>query len=250
MTTKTWIIFGAVVIAVFSGLIYLSTSKRINVESVNDMKVLSANEQSGKIGDHVYGNKDAKVILIEYGDYQCPGCAQAYTPLKNLSEKYKDQIAFVFRNFPLTSIHPNARAAAAVAEVAGLQGKYWEMHDTLYEKQDEWKDADTSERSKVFKQYASELGLDLKQYDKDLKDSIDAINQKIDYDRALGAKAKVESTPTIFLNGKLVDQYVKDGKIVKASEDASPIWGDEALFDTLLIQPALKEAGVDISKTE
>lgn len=249
MTSKTWIIFGTVVLALFGGIIYLSTNKqRIDVSQVDAMKPVSASKQSGNIGDHVYGNKDAKIVLIEYGDYQCPGCESAYQPLKNVTEKYKDHVAFVFRNFPLTSIHPNARAAAAAAEAAGLQGKYWEMHNLLYEDQAAWKDADTSNRGAIFEGYAKQLGLNVKQYSDDLKNKTDVITAKIDYDRALGGKVGVSSTPTLYLNGKVIDKYVKDGKLVPQSNDASPVWANEESFDTLIMQPALKEAGIDISK--
>ena len=135
MTGKTWIIFVAVVVVLFGGLIIWSQKDKLDVAKVNTSKIQPATVQSGNIADHVFGNKNAKVVLIEYGDYQCPGCGSVYPTVKTVTEKYKDNLAFVFRNFPLTNIHPNARAAAAAAETAGLMGKYWEMHDILYENQ-------------------------------------------------------------------------------------------------------------------
>lgn len=201
MTRNTWLIFGAVVVLLFGGLIYLSSKDDIDVSKVNTNSVLPATEASGNIGDRVFGNKEAKVVLIEYGDYQCPGCGGAYQKLKDISEKYKDDMAFVFRNYPLTSIHPNARAAAAAAEAAGQLGKYWEMHDRLYGDQAGWQEASGTERTDTFVGYAAELGLKEDAFRKALNDQNKRINQKINFDLALGKKDGVTGTPTILLNG-------------------------------------------------
>lgn len=248
MTTKTWIIFAVVVVALFGGLIYLSTKDSIDVSSVNEASVLPADERSGNIADHTFGNDKSKVVLIEYGDYQCPGCASAYEPLKAVSEKYKDHMVFVFRNFPLVTAHPNARAAAAAAETAGLMGKYWEMHNLLFANQDAWKNTDTNERNAVFEGFAGQIGLDVKQFAATLREKSDVINQKISFDQALGSKVGVTGTPSIYLNGKVVDQYVLDGKIVPANTDgAAAVWSDAEMLDKFVLQPAFKEAGIDIS---
>ena len=201
MTRNTWLIFGAVVVLLFGGLIYLSSKDDIDVSKVNTNSVLPATEASGNIGDRVFGNKEAKVVLIEYGDYQCPGCGGAYQKLKDISEKYKDDMAFVFRNYPLTSIHPNARAAAAAAEAAGQLGKYWEMHDRLYGDQAGWQEASGTERTDIFVGYAAELGLKEDAFRKALNDQNKRINQKINFDLALGKKDGVTGTPTLLLNG-------------------------------------------------
>ncbi len=253
LSNRAWIIFGVIVIGLFGGLIYLGQRNTIDVSGIDQMKIQSASEISGNIADHTYGNKQAKVTLVEYGDYQCPGCGSAYQPVKSTTEKYEDQLSFVFRNFPLATIHPNARAAAAAAETAGLMGKYWEMHDVLYENQSEWQSAGASERTTIFEGYAQTIGLNAKSFRELLTSKSDTINQKISFDQALGQKAGVSGTPTFYLNGKLVDQYVKDGKIVdKSTEGSSPIWSDAAAFEELILLPAFKEAGVDVSavKTE
>ena len=118
MTTKTWIIFAAICVGIVGGLIYLSGGNKIDISAVDTNAILQGSEKNGQIADHVYGNKDSKVILIEYGDYQCPGCKNAYPAIKEVVEKYKDKIGFVFRNFPLYSAHANALAAATSAEAA------------------------------------------------------------------------------------------------------------------------------------
>jgi protein-disulfide isomerase len=232
LSKKTWIIFVAVCVVVLGGLIYLSGKNKIDVSNVDISKVQPANEQSGQIADHVFGKADSKVMLVEYGDYQCPGCGSAYPTLKALSEKYKDQMAFVFRNFPLTTIHPNARAAAATAEAAGLQGKFWEMHDRLYESQSQWQNLSGNERTDFFTGYASDLGLNVDTFKTDLSGA--NVNQKISFDQAVGKKAKVSATPTIYLNGKQINQDT---------------WGDQAKFDKA-IEDELKAKGVALPKSE
>lgn len=232
MSKKTWIIFAAVCVVVLGGLIYLSGKNRIDVSNVDISKIQPANEQSGQIADHVFGKADSKVMLVEYGDFQCPGCGSAYPTLKALSEKYEGQIAFVFRNFPLTTIHPNARAAAAVAEAAGLQGKYWEMHNKLYETQSSWQSLSGTERTDFFTGYASDLGLNTDTFKADLAGT--NVNQKISFDQAVGKKANVNATPTIYLNGKQIEQDT---------------WGDQAKFDTAIVNE-LKAKGIALPKSE
>lgn len=201
MSGKAWIIFGAVCVLLFGGLVVWSGRDRVDVSGVDTNKIQPASASSGDIADHTFGNDKAKVVLIEYGDFQCPGCGSAHPVVKNLSEKYEDQLAFVFRNFPLTNIHPNARAASAAAEAAGIQGKYWEMHNVLFERQDEWSDASSSERVETFASYAEQIGLDKAEFSKLLNERSSDINKKINFDIALGRKLGVTGTPTFYLNG-------------------------------------------------
>lgn len=250
MTKKTWIIFVAVVVLLLGGMIYLSNKDKssADVSNVKTTDVLPAVAGSGNIADHVFGQPKSKVTLVEYGDYQCPGCGSAYPIIKSLTEKYQGQLTFVFRNFPLTTIHPNARVAAAAAESGGLQGKYWEMHNKLYETQNDWKGLTVDQRNSYFYSLASQLGLNTDKFKTDFESR--AVNQKISYDQALGKKDSVQGTPTFFLNGKELKQYVKDGKIVPAGTDgANPIWGDATALDNLALQPAFKEAGIALPAT-
>lgn len=206
MSGKGWIIFGAICVILFGGLVLWSGRDRVDVSGVDTNKIQPAAADSGDIGDHVFGSKDAKVVLVEYGDFQCPGCGSAHPIVKALSEKYQDQLAFVFRNFPLTSAHPNARAAAAAAEAAGLQGKYWQMHNTLFENQDDWSSASTSERGGKFSNYAEQSGLNKSAFEATLSDKSASLNKKINFDIALGRKLNVSGTPTFYLNGtKMAD---------------------------------------------
>ncbi len=239
MSKNAWIIFSTVCLVVLGGLIFLSNKDKVNVDNVTTGVVQAAATQSGNIGDHVFGNAKSKVVMIEYGDFQCPGCGSAYPIITPLTEKYKDQIAFIFRNFPLTQLHPNAMTAAAVAEAAGLQGKYWEMHNKLYENQSAWNSLSASTRVDFFVSYAQSLGLNTTTFKNDLTGT--AISQKIGYDQALGRKDGVTGTPTFFVDGKQTTQYVANGKIVSAdTSGANPVWADAAAFEKLIILPALK----------
>lgn len=212
MSKRAWIIFIAVVVVILGGLIIYSRFSKpgIDVSGVDTNAILAANDQNGQIADHTIGNTESSVILIEYGDFQCPGCRAAHPQVKEVVEEYKDRIAFVFRNFPLTSIHPNALAAAAAAEAAGLQNKYWEMHDALFTNQTAWQNLSSTARTDTFVNYVTTLGLDAAQFRADLEEP--SVKQKITFDQALAGKLGVNSTPTFYLNGTKV-----------SSEDATSI---------------------------
>jgi protein-disulfide isomerase len=223
VSKKAWIIFVVICVVVLGGLIFLSRKDQVNVSSVDQSKIATPSSANGKIADHTFGNQTGKTILIEYGDFQCPACGSAYPIIKNITEQFKDKLTFIFRNNPLTSIHPNARAGAAAAEAAGLQDKYWEMHDLLYEKQNEWSSSTTDQRTSLFVSYAKLVGV--KDVDK-FKSDMDSkkVNDKINFDLALGKKIPVEGTPTIMLNGQKIE---------------SDVWGDKDKFRTA-VEDALK----------
>jgi protein-disulfide isomerase len=208
VSKKAWIIFASVCVLILGSLVALSNSKKVDVSSVDSNKIQTASEASGNIGDHVFGKADSKVVLVEYGDFQCPGCGGMHPTIKTITEKYKDQVAFVFRNFPLTQIHPNALTAASVAEAAGLQGKYWEMHNALFENQDAWKAASVKDRIEIFAQYAQTLGLDVPKLKTDL--ASENVAKKIKFDIGVGKMINVTGTPTFYLNGKIVENSTWD----------------------------------------
>lgn len=219
MTRSRWIIFAVIVIATLVGLVAFSRKDRVDVGSVDHTVVVT----EGDTADHVYGNPDAKVTIIEYADFQCPGCQAAAPKLGEIKETYKESVRFVFRHFPLTSIHPNALIAAYAAEAAGQQGKFWEMHDLLFENQAAWSQLGTSERTEKFREYAGQLQLDLSKFDADLTSK--RISGKISYDRALANKIGVNSTPTVYVNGEklsndeISDVVQKDGQLLRDKLD-------------------------------
>lgn len=244
MSTKGWIIFIALIVAALGGAIYLSKQNDVVIpKDINLNAVQAASSNSGDIADHTFGKTDSKVVLIEYGDFQCPGCGTAAPIVKELTNKYKDKLLFVFRNRLITG-HQNARAAASFAEAAGLQGKYWEVHDAIYAAQNSWNTLTGQERTNYFVNLLKGQGVDS---DKALANiDSDQIKKKITYDEALADKHGVTGTPTLILNGKNVsDTYAADGKIVpKGTPNAQVVWANVNDFDTLILQPALKEAGL------
>lgn len=213
MNKTGWIIFTVAVLALLGGLVAWTriANPPIDLTGVENNSIVAASDQNGNIADHSMGSESNKIILVEFGDYQCPGCEGAAPNVKTLMEEYGNDVTFVFRNFPLTSIHPNARAAAATAEAAGLQGKFWEMHDMLYGNQDDWSSLDTSKRTDIFNSYATTLGLDLEKFKTDV--AAKPVAQKINFDLALGKSVKVTGTPTFFLNGEQLDDATTEGII-------------------------------------
>lgn len=230
MNRAGWIIFGAVIVLIFGGLVVYShvANPPLDVSKVDTNSIIGASAQNGQIADHVYGNANAKVVFVEYGDFQCPSCGSAYPQVKAATEAYKDKVAFIFRNFPLTTIHPNARAAAAAAEAAGLQGKYWEMHNMLYQSQADWESLSGDQRTNIFVGYATQLGLDATKFKTDLASP--AVNSKISFDQALAKKINVNATPTFYLNGAQLSS-TDAGQIVQGSTTVLT-----GLFDKALAQ--------------
>lgn len=207
MTPTRWIVFGLIAIVTLGGLIALSKKDDINVDDVNAFSVI----KNDQFTDHVYGKADSKVVLIEYVDFQCPGCGAAFPNVTTIKEEYKDKIAFVYRAFPLTSIHPNALATAGAAEAAAKQGKFWQMHDLLFKSQSVWKDLKPEDRGAVFSNYAAQIGLNVDQFNADIASP--EASKNVSYARALGAKSGVSSTPTLFLGDKLLSDEVRNDLI-------------------------------------
>jgi protein-disulfide isomerase len=148
--------------------------------------------------DHRIGKPTATITLVEYGDYQCSHCAEAYPLIKKLLKDFNNQLLFVFRNFPLQESHPEAMIAAEAAEAAGLQNKFWEMHDMIYEHQDE-----LSENNLQY--FAENLNLDLDKFENDW-DSAD-VTAKIESDFESGIRSGVNGTPTFFINDQRLETY-------------------------------------------
>ncbi len=171
--------------------------------------IVSINED-----DHSYGNSAGQVTLIEYSDFQCPACASIEPILKTLREQYPDKLNFVYRHFPLKSIHRNAEISAQAAEAAGKQGKFWEMHNMIFEKQSAWS---RNGNKDTFIGYAQELSLDIEKFKSDLNSS--EVSAKVDRDLKSGEGAGVQGTPTFFLNGEKI-QFRTLEEFVKIIEQA------------------------------
>ena len=146
--------------------------------------------------DHVAGPDDAPVTLVEYGDYECPYCGMASPIVKRARQDLGTRLCFVFRNFPLAESHPHARIAAQAAEAAGAQGKFWEMHDMLFEHQDALEVEDLVG-------YAKSLGLDVQQFARELETG--TYEKRVRDDFRSGVRSGVNGTPTFFVNGSRYD---------------------------------------------
>ena len=159
---------------------------------------MSALKLAVNSADHHLGNVNAAVTLVEYGDFECPYCGRAHPLVKRLLKERGNELHFVFRNFPLRTIHPHAYIAAISAEAAGKQGKFWEMHDLIFENQDKLS-------TNYLLSLAENINLDLAQFDKDSKSK--EIQNKIETDFESGIRSGVNGTPTFFLNGYLLLTY-------------------------------------------
>ena len=197
-----WIVIAIASVGILGALILIPQESKLDVSKVNASAIQSASSQSGNIADHTKGDLNSKVTLIEYGDYQCSGCA-SYDPLiQAVVDEYKDKINYAFRVY-LLSYHANAKAAASTAEAAGLQGKFWEMHTLLYNNQADWESLGIDARTTYFAGLASQVGLNIDQYNKDIASN--SVKEKINFDVALAQKAGLTATPSLYLNGKSVD---------------------------------------------
>lgn len=197
MKAKEIIIWIAVITVLIGGLWLLVSAVNNSPSPSEPIKITGLPEVSDQ--DFVKGaTQSAKVTLIEYGDFQCPACTTYFPMVKQLSIEFSKDLRIVYRNFPLTSVHNNAMLSAQTAYAAGIQGqdKFWEMHDMLYENQNDW--ANISPKD-TFIGYAKDLGLDLDKFETDLEDSKtkEFINAQADKATSIG----VNSTPTFFVNG-------------------------------------------------
>ena len=162
--------------------------------------------------DHIQGPADAAVTLVEYGDYECPYCGAAYPIIKEVQTRMGARLRFVFRNFPITTSHPHAEQAAEAAEAAANQGRFWEMHDLLYENQRHLGDRDLHG-------YADRLGLDLETFDKELAGHVYA--ERVREDFMSGVRSGVNGTPTFYINGARHDDSYESESLLAALERAS-----------------------------
>jgi protein-disulfide isomerase len=188
-------------LGILGGLIIAFGAFFVISQNSNDSK--TADTKSGTPPtNHVIGNASSGVTLLEYGDYQCPVCGLYYQPTKDAVESFKDVAQFQYRHLPLVGPHPNAFAAARAAEAASLQGKFWEMHDKLFENQSSW--SSSTKPLEFFKSYAKELGLDVPKFETDYASV--KVNDQINADiTAFGKTGQQQATPTYFLNGRVIN---------------------------------------------
>jgi protein-disulfide isomerase len=160
--------------------------------------------------DHRRGPETARVIVVEYGDYECPYCGQAYPTVKEIQRRLEERLRFVFRNFPLSQVHPHAEHAA---EAAAGQGKFWEMHDSLFEHQQALDDAHLV-------RYAVALNLDEEAFKREMTEHVHT--NRVHEDFLSGVRSGVNGTPTFFINGVRHDDSYELETLLAAVEGAMP----------------------------
>ena len=205
-----WAIIAVVVIGSIFGIVKLASKSQITGSDNLAITVSAINDN-----ENIKGEKEAVATLIEYSDFQCPACGSYYPIVKKVSEDLGAKVRFAYRHFPLPQ-HKNAKLAATVAEAAGKQGKFWEMHDLIFQNQSDW--SEEKNAAILFAKYAQELGLDLARFQTDI--ASDDIKAKIENDYKSGVKAGVNSTPSFFLNGKKMDNPRNYDEFKKAIEKA------------------------------
>ncbi len=186
--SRNFIIFISLLLVGFAGLVFMQRSAQQSAPDVQG-------------SNNVYGNLDSQVTLTEYVDFQCEACYAFYPTVKEVKEKYKDRVKFQIKYFPITSSHQHALAAAATAQAAAKQGKFFEMHDLLFERQKSWENSQN--RDEVFASYAKEIGLDMAKFNEDVtsRETQAIINADLEEVQKLGGNG----TPTFALNGEKID---------------------------------------------
>jgi protein-disulfide isomerase len=162
--------------------------------------------------DHIQGPADAPVTLVEYGDYQCPYCGAAHPIVQEVQARMGNRLRFVFRNFPISTSHPRAEQAAEAAEAAAAQGRFWPMHDLIFENQKRLRDRD-------LRDYAEQVGLDLERFDAELAEHVHAT--RVHEDFMNGVRSGVNGTPTFFVNGARHDDSYDVETLLAALERAA-----------------------------
>ncbi|HTE22624.1 MAG TPA: thioredoxin domain-containing protein [Candidatus Limnocylindria bacterium] len=195
------------IVVIFGGLLVFNKREAdAPTENGGGTAQLSEHKEEGSTG----------VILTEYGDFECPACGQFYPLIKQLKQQYKGRVTFQFRHFPLTEIHQNALISARAAEAAAVQGKFFEMHDKLYEGQASWKAS--ANPASIFEAYAKDLGLDIPKFQQDMKS--EKTNDVVQADRAEARKQGYQSTPTFILDGKKIENPTTMEAFTKLLDDA------------------------------
>jgi len=191
-----WVIAILAIIGTVFVLMKLASMAPKSDNNTNNSKIAPAILDS----DNVKGNKNAKITIIEYSDFQCPACNAYFPILKQINDEFSKDILFVYRHFPLKQIHKNAESAARASEAAKEQGKFWEMHDMIFVNQSVW--AEDKNAKDIFIKYAKNLELDANKFKADIDSQ--KIKDKVNSDYQGGFQARVNSTPSFFLNGNKI----------------------------------------------
>jgi len=210
------VVIGVLAVALVGVAMYAvidGNNKATNFNDYDFSSIIEPSKDNGNIGDHVKGNPDAPVLIFEYADYQCPGCASINPRVNKIIEQLDGKLAVVYRSF-LLSYHQNGTAAASAAEAAGLQGYWKEYADKLFAEQSEWEYASPSERTEYFNKYFEEVTDgkgDLEKFNTDI--ASEEVSKKISFDGGIAKRVNVQGTPAFYVDGQLID-WGNSGSIV------------------------------------
>jgi protein-disulfide isomerase len=208
------VIVAAVGLLTATGGAMLYRAKRQSTLAISHNQSLPGEE--GPDSAHILGPAKAPVTLEEFGDYECPPCGKLAEPISELEREFSPNLRVVFRNFPL-AIHPHSREAALAAEAAGMQGKFWQMHDLLFRQQPIWSQA--TDVRELFEAYAGLLGLDVQRFRKDMAGK--KAETRVVADQAKGSSLGVKNTPTIFLNNREIDPKLLNASALRAQVESA-----------------------------
>lgn len=238
MKNQFWVVLIGIVVGMVGLFLVINNDENgssNNANTTNPLKI--------QLDDHAYSagtltvaqnaageaepkDDKSKVTLIEYGDFECPACGQIFPIIDQLKQEFGSDLLFVFRHFPLTTLHPNATAAHRAAEAAGNQGKFFEMHDLLYERQSQWSSStsglNVAQATNVFEGYAQELELDIETYKSDVQS--EEVFKVIDRQSDIGTSQGITGTPTFILNGERIETprtYDQFRDLIQAELDAA-----------------------------
>jgi len=195
-TSAIWAAVFLILLSGIGGIVFLVAKSSSSNGTISQPALLIARDN-----DWTKGKKDAKVVLVEYSDFQCPACAYFMPVLEKLSSDFPNDLKIVYRHFPLPK-HKNAKFAAYSAEAAGRQGKFFEMTNKIFERQKEWENLSENNAIEIFKNSASELNLDIKKFEEDLNN--EEIKNAVDNDYKDGTALNINYTPTFYLNGNKI----------------------------------------------
>ena len=221
--SKMGVIIGILVVVLIGVGAYLvidGNNKATDFTKYDFYSVIGPSKDNGNIGDHVKGSETAPVLIFEYADYQCPGCASINPKVNKAVEELDGKLGVVYRSF-LLSYHQNGTAAASAAEAAGLQG-YWKPYmDKLFAEQAEWEYASSSERTALFDKYFEEVTDgkgDVEKFNADL--ASDAVSKKISFDMGISKRIDVSGTPAFYIDGQKIN-WGSEGSVVINGKEIS-----------------------------
>ena len=222
------VIIGILVLAllgVATWAIIDGNNKATDFENYDFNAIIEGTKDNGNIGDHVKGDPNAPVLIFEYADYQCPGCASINSRVNKVIEQLDGKLAVVYRNY-LLSYHQNGTAAASAAEAAGLQGYWKEYADKLFAEQSEWEYASASDRTEMFNKYFEEVTEgkgDAAKFSEDI--ASETVSKKISFDMGIGKRVDISGTPAFYIDGQLISwgsegSVEVNGKILGIRQEA------------------------------